>query len=156
MNCRHAKKNIKVIVSKDRDFPPFIEKGISLPFFWKEWVRKILSPYINKIPWHHQLGQCLVTLCGFHQRDWWNHLKSFREQRCAYFEVPRCLIGMIYESPIQRSHDLIKSVFIPASSNRTMAHTLIECDVKRIVSSLVRSGWQILQQIGILQQSCWL
>ena len=49
----------------------------------------------------------------------------------------------LYESPIQRSRDLIKSEFIPASSSRTTAQTLIECDVNRIISSLVRSGWQV-------------
>jgi hypothetical protein len=44
MNCRHA-KNVKVIVSKDRDFSPFTENGISPPLLRKEWVRKILSSY---------------------------------------------------------------------------------------------------------------
>ena len=49
----------------------------------------------------------------------------------------------LYESPIQRSRDLIKSAFIPASSSKTTAHTLIECDVNRIISSRVKSGWEI-------------
>ena len=49
----------------------------------------------------------------------------------------------LYESPIQQSRDLIKSAFIPASSSKTTAHTLIECDVNRIISSRVRSGWEI-------------
>jgi hypothetical protein len=39
------KKNIKVIVSKDRDFSPFTENGISPPLLRKEWVKKILSSY---------------------------------------------------------------------------------------------------------------
>ena len=49
----------------------------------------------------------------------------------------------LYESPIQRCRDSMKSVFIPALSSKTTAHTLIECDVNLMISSLVRSGWQI-------------
>ena len=74
-------------------------------------------------------------------------MKSFEElsraEMCLFWSTMVSRKYDLYESPIQRSQDLIKSAFIPASSSRTTAHTLIECDVKRIISSLVRSGWQI-------------
>ena len=50
----------------------------------------------------------------------------------------------LYESPIQRSRDLMKSGFMPASSSKTTAHTLMEWEEKRIFLSLMRSGWQVL------------
>jgi len=74
-------------------------------------------------------------------------MKSFEEllraEMCLFWSTTVSRKYDLYESPIQRSRDLIKLAFIPASSSRTTAHTLIECDVKCIISSLIRSGWQI-------------
>ena len=79
-------------------------------------------------------------------------MKSFEElsraEMCLIWSTAVSRMYDLYESPIQRSRDLIKSAFIPASSSRMTAHTLIECDVKHIISSLVRSGWQIFATDG--------
>ncbi len=74
-------------------------------------------------------------------------MKSFdellRAETCLDWSTAVSRKYDLYESPIQRSRDLMKSAFISASSSKTTAHTLIECDVNRMISSFVRSGWQI-------------
>ena len=75
-------------------------------------------------------------------------IKSYEE--CSRAVI--CLVWSIavsrkynlYESPIQQSRDFMKSGFMPASSSKTTAHTLMEWEEKRMFSSLVRLGWQVL------------
>ena len=45
-------------------------------------------------------------------------------------------------SPIQRRRNLIKSGSMPALSSKTIAQSLPEWEVKRTISSLIKSGWQ--------------
>ena len=74
-------------------------------------------------------------------------MKSFeklsRAEMCLFWSTAVSRKYDLYKSLIQQSRDLIILAFIPASSSRTTAHNLIECNVNYIISSLVRSGWQI-------------
>ncbi len=75
-------------------------------------------------------------------------IKSFEECSraiiCLLWSIAVSCKYNLYKSPIQRSWDLMKSGFIPASSSKTTAHTLMEWEEKRMILSLVRSGWQVL------------
>jgi hypothetical protein len=75
-------------------------------------------------------------------------IKSFEQRSraviCLLWSITVSHKYNLYESPIQRSRDLMKSGFIPASSSKTTAHTLIEWEEKRKISFLVRSEWQVL------------